>query len=99
MMHGSRMIAVLCWCILLNAFNATQASESEPGQKAVRRGADLVVKTAAGTQPLTAPEAEALAWITARPDVTEAELASAHPAVAAGPLLQRLAAAGVLAGP
>lgn len=42
MMHGSRMIAVLCWCILLNAFHATQASESEPGQKAVRRGTSTI---------------------------------------------------------
>ncbi len=70
-----------------------------PGQKAVRRGPELMLKTAAGTQALTAPEAEALAWLTTRPDVTEAELAAAHPAVEPASLLQRLVAAGVLAGP
>ncbi len=70
-----------------------------PGLKPVRRGADQVLKTAAGTLPLTAPEAEAVAWLTARPDATEVELGRAHPDVQAGPLLHRLAAAGVLAAP
>ncbi|WP_431282421.1 cupin domain-containing protein [Humitalea sp. 24SJ18S-53] len=70
-----------------------------PGAKPVRRGAELVLKTASGTLPLTAPEAEAVAWLTGRNDATEAELGRAHPGVQAGTLLQRLAAAGVLAAP
>ena len=52
-----------------------------------------------GREAFRVGEAEALAWITTRPDVTEAELAAAHPAVTALSLLQRLTAAGVLAGP
>lgn len=43
------------------------------------------------------PEAEAAAWLLARPDVTAPELAQAHPAVAAEALLGRLAEAGLLA--
>ena len=67
------------------------------GAKPVRRGADWVLKTAAGTLPLTSPEAEAAAWLLARPDVTAPELAQAHPAVAADTLLGRLTEAGLLA--
>ena len=67
------------------------------GAKPVRRGAEWVLKTATGTLPLTSPEAEAAAWLLARPDVTAPELAQAHPAVAADALLGRLAEAGLLA--
>jgi len=67
------------------------------GAKPVRRGAEWVLKTATGTLPLTPPEAEAAAWLFARPDVTAPELAQAHPAVAADTLLGRLAEAGLLA--
>jgi hypothetical protein len=67
------------------------------GAKPVRRGADWVLKTATGTLPLTPPEAEAAAWLLARPDITVPELAQAHPAVAAEALLGRLAGAGLLA--
>lgn len=66
------------------------------GAKPVRRGAEWVVKTAAGALPLTPPEAEAAAWLLARPDVTAPELARAHPGVAAEALLGRLAEAGLL---
>lgn len=63
----------------------------------MRRGTEWVLKTATGTLPLTSPEAEAAAWILARPDVTAPELAQAHPAVAAEALLGRLVEAGLLA--
>ena len=68
-----------------------------PGAKAVRRGADWVLKTAAGNAALSPPEAEAANWLLARRDVTEAELRAAHPAVDAAGLLQRLAGGGLLA--
>ena len=68
-----------------------------PGAKPVRRGAEWVLKTATGTLPLTPPEAEAAAWLLARPDVTAPELATAHPAVSAEALLGRLAGGGLLA--
>jgi ribosomal protein L16 Arg81 hydroxylase len=67
------------------------------GAKPVRRGADWVLKGSGGAIPLAPPEAEAAAWLLGRPDVTEAELRAAHPAVDAAALLQRLAQAGVLA--
>ncbi len=68
-----------------------------PGSKPVRRGADWVLKTASGTLPLSAPEAEAAGWLLARPDVTEPELRGAHPGLDAASLLQRLQQAGLLA--
>jgi hypothetical protein len=67
------------------------------GAKPVRRGAEWVVKTATGTLPLSPPEAEAAGWLLARPDVTAAELARAHPGVDAEGLVARLAGAGLLA--
>lgn len=67
------------------------------GAKPVRRGADWVLKTATGVLPLSPPEAEAAAWLLARPDVTAPELAKAHPAVEAEGLLGRLSEAGLLA--
>lgn len=67
------------------------------GAKPVRRGAEWVVKAAGGTVPLSSPEAEAAAWLLARPDVTAAELAKAHPGVDAEALVTRLAGAGLLA--
>lgn len=67
------------------------------GAKPVRRGAEWVLKTATGALPLTPPEAEAAAWLLARPDVTAPELAQAHPAVSADALLGRLVEAGLLA--
>ncbi|WP_137178962.1 JmjC domain-containing protein [Roseomonas sp. AR75] len=67
------------------------------GAKPVRRGAEWVVKTAAGALPLTGPEAEAAGWLLARNDVTAPELAKAHPAVEADALLGKLAGAGLLA--
>lgn len=67
------------------------------GAKPVRRGAEWVVKTATGALALTPPEAEAAAWLLARPDVTAPELARAHPAVEAEALLGKLAGAGLLA--
>lgn len=51
------------------------------GAKPVRRGADWVLKGAAGT--LSAAEAEAAAWVLARGEVTEAEAAQAHPGILA----------------
>jgi hypothetical protein len=66
------------------------------GAKPVRRGAEWVVKAASGTLTLSPPEAEAAAWLLARPDVTAPELARAHPAVPAEALLGRLAGAGLL---
>ena len=67
------------------------------GAKPVRRGAEWVVKTAGGALPLSPPEAEAATWLLARPDVTAAELAKAHPGVDAEALVTRLAGAGLLA--
>jgi ribosomal protein L16 Arg81 hydroxylase len=67
------------------------------GAKPVRRGAEWVVKTAGGTLPLSPAEAEAAAWLLARPDVTAPELSRAHPGVEADALLGRLAGAGLLA--
>ncbi|MGG5809333.1 cupin domain-containing protein [Falsiroseomonas sp. CW058] len=67
------------------------------GAKPVRRGAEWVVKTASGTLPLTPPEADAAAWLLARPDITAAELAQAHPGIDAAALVGRLAGAGLLA--
>jgi ribosomal protein L16 Arg81 hydroxylase len=69
-----------------------------PGAKPVRRGADWVLKTAAGILPLAPQEAEAAGWILARPDVAEPELRAAHPAVDAPALLARLRDAGLLVG-
>lgn len=66
------------------------------GAKPVRRGADWVLKGAGSPLPLTPPEAEAAAWLLARPDVTEAELGRAHPGVDAAGLLRRLVGAGIL---
>lgn len=66
------------------------------GAKPVRRGADWVLKTEAGALPLAPPEAEAAAWLLARPDVTEAELRAAHPGVDALSLLGRLVGAGLV---
>lgn len=68
-----------------------------PGAKAVRRGAEWVLKAPAGALPLAQPEAEAANWLLARPDGTEAELRAAHPAVDAAALLRRLSEAGLLA--
>lgn len=67
------------------------------GARPVRRGAEWVVKTAGGALPLSPAEAEAAAWLLARPDVTAPELASAHPAVEAEALLGKLTGAGLLA--
>lgn len=69
----------------------------QPGAKPVRRGADWVLKTAAGALPLSAGEAEAAGWIMSRPDVAEPELRAAHPGVDAPALLGRLCEAGLLA--
>lgn len=66
------------------------------GARPVRRGAEWVLKTDAGTLPLAPPEAEAAAWLLGRPDVTEAELRAAHPGVDAAALLGRLAGAGLV---
>ncbi len=66
------------------------------GVKPVRRGPEWVLKTDGGAVALSPPEAEAAAWLLARPDVTEAELRAAHPAVDAAALLGRLAGAGLL---
>ena len=69
------------------------------GARPVRRGAEWVLKTEGGALALAPVEAEAAGWLLARPDVTEAELKAAYPAVDAGALLARLAGAGlVLAG-
>jgi ribosomal protein L16 Arg81 hydroxylase len=70
----------------------------QAGAKPVRRGSDWVMKTAAGTLALTPAEAEAVGWLLARADVTQAELARAHPGIDAGGLLGRLGAAGALVG-
>jgi ribosomal protein L16 Arg81 hydroxylase len=66
------------------------------GAKPVRRGAEWVVKTATGALALTPPEAEAAAWLLARPDITAPELSRAHPAVEADALLGKLAGGGLL---
>ncbi|MDJ0387885.1 cupin domain-containing protein [Roseomonas sp. E05] len=68
-----------------------------PGSKAVRRGAEWVLKAPSGAVSLAPAEAEAANWLLARPDGTAAELRAAHPAVDAEALLRRLAGAGVLA--
>jgi ribosomal protein L16 Arg81 hydroxylase len=68
------------------------------GTKPVRRGAEWVLKTAQGTLPLAAAEAEAASWLLARPDIAEPELRAAHPGIDAAGLLTRLRDAGVLAG-
>lgn len=82
---------------------AAPAAEEAPGfrvlaggAKPVRRGAEWVLKTDAGALPLAPPEAEAASWLLGRPDVTEAELRAAHPAVDAAALLRRLAGAGLV---
>jgi len=67
------------------------------GVRPVRRGADWVLKAPAATLPLSASEAEAVGWMLGRPDVTAAELATAHPEADAAALIARLAAAGMLA--
>ena len=69
----------------------------QPGAKPVRRGGDWVLKTAGGTLPLSAGEAEAAGWVLSRPDVAEPELRAAHPGVDAPALLGRLKEAGLLA--
>ncbi|MCS6891421.1 MAG: cupin domain-containing protein [Rhodovarius sp.] len=66
------------------------------GAKPVRRGADWILKTERGPLPLSPAEAEAAAWLLARSEVTEAELAQAHPGVDGKALLQRLLGAGLL---
>ncbi len=66
------------------------------GAKPVRRGADWVLKAANATLPLSPTEAEATAWLLARPDVTEGELRAAHPAADAPALLGKLRSAGLL---
>lgn len=74
-----------------NAFRVVQ-----PGVKAVRRGAEWVVKAPKGALALAPAEAEAANWLLARPDGTEAELRAAHPSIDAAALLQRLAESGLL---
>ncbi|MFL1462117.1 cupin domain-containing protein [Roseococcus sp. DSY-14] len=64
------------------------------GAKPVRRGADWVLKGAGSPVALTPPEAEAAAWALARGEVTEAELAKAHPAAPA--TLAKLREAGLV---
>ncbi|NKE44897.1 hypothetical protein HB662_08910 [Roseomonas frigidaquae] len=66
------------------------------GAKPVRRGAEWVVKGPQGAVVVTPPEAEAAAWLLARPDVTLPELAAAAPSVDASGLLARLSTAGLL---
>ncbi|SFK15771.1 cupin domain-containing protein [Falsiroseomonas stagni] len=68
-----------------------------PGAKPVRRGADWVVKGAQGAVTVSPPEAEATAWLLARPEVTQAELSAQAPGIDAAALLARLEAAGLLA--
>jgi ribosomal protein L16 Arg81 hydroxylase len=68
-----------------------------PGAKPVRRGAEWQLKGPAGTLPLSPAEAEAASWLLGRPDVAEAELQSAHPAIDAPALLSRLTETGLLA--
>jgi len=66
------------------------------GAKPVRRGAEWVLKAPSGAVTLAQGEAEAVAWVCGRPDVTLAELAKAHPGLDASALLARLGAAGLL---
>lgn len=66
------------------------------GAKPVRRGAEWVLRTGQGVLPLSAPEAEAVGWALARPDVAEPELRTAYPTVDAAALLARLRDAGLL---
>jgi bifunctional lysine-specific demethylase and histidyl-hydroxylase MINA len=66
------------------------------GTKPVRRGAEWVVKTAAGTLTLTPPEAEAAGWLLARQEIAAAELAKAHPGIEPAALIGKLGAAGLL---
>jgi hypothetical protein len=67
-----------------------------PGAKPVRRGAEWVLKTAQGVVPLAGAEVDAAGWVLGRPDVVEAELRAAHPAIDAAALLGRLRDAGLL---
>lgn len=67
------------------------------GAKPVRRGAEWVLKTERGALPLSPQEAEAAGWLLARTDVTQPELAAAHPGVDAGALIGRMREAGLLA--
>jgi len=67
------------------------------GARPVRRGAEWVLKAPMATLPLSAAEAEAVAWMVGRPDVVAAELAAAHPGIDATGLIARMTAAGVLA--
>ena len=64
------------------------------GAKPVRRGADWVLKGPAAPIPLSPPEAEAATWALSRGEVTEAELARAHPAAPA--TLAKLREAGLV---
>ncbi|MCW8084343.1 cupin domain-containing protein [Sabulicella glaciei] len=66
------------------------------GAKPVRRGTEWVLKTPSGALPLSPPEAEAAAWALARPDLTESELAKAHPGADAAGLLGKLKVAGLV---
>jgi len=66
------------------------------GAKPVRRGAEWVLKLPAGPLPLSPAEAEAATWALSRPDVTEPELARAHPGADAPALLGKLREAGLL---
>lgn len=66
------------------------------GAKPVRRGAEWALKTPQGALALDAAEAEAAGWLLARNDVTEPELAAAHPRAPAGALLRKLADGGLL---
>jgi hypothetical protein len=63
----------------------------------VRRGNEFGLKTARGVIPMSLAEVEATAWILARPQVAEAEIRAAWPALDAGALIARLRQAGVLA--
>ncbi|MDT8265638.1 hypothetical protein RQ832_20475, partial [Roseomonas sp. DSM 102946] len=67
------------------------------GAKPVRRGSEWLLKTGAGTLPLSPAEAEAAGWVLSRREVDEAGLSRAHPGVDAAGFLQRLAGAGLLA--
>lgn len=65
--------------------------------KPVRRGAEFGLRTGGGVIAVTYAEAEASAWILARPAITEAELRAAYPTLDAPALIARLREAGVLA--
>jgi hypothetical protein len=69
---------------------------AEPGARPVRRGNEFGLKTARGVIPMSLAEVEATAWILARPQVAEAEIRAAWPALDAGALIARLRQAGVL---